>query len=192
MRLLYACVALALIAPAAPAQQLAKAFPNAGPVPVYSAQQRAAAFQQMLHLASPPMLGAAVSVTPNAPHAADGTHLDFWKPSYLLGTASGGEAGVNFFGLHNDGHINIGFTAGTAKSYALDCRLLSAGPITYKVYAGASDKPNPQEERALTANHLLVVVPASTAGQTILVELWPTPTTAVMGFLGCDLSPIAP
>lgn len=190
-RLLPLLAALFLLSLPAPAQ-VHSAFPNAAPIPVYTPSQRAAALQQSLHLAALPTLGAAVSVTPNAPYAPDGTHLDFWKPSFVLGTPSGGEAGDNFFGLHNDGHINLGFTAGPAHTYALDCRLLSATPITYKVFRGASATPAPQSAADLSGNHLLLLVPTPTPGEKVLVEMWPTPTTAVMGFLGCDLSPVIP
>ena len=192
MRLLYASLAVFLMMTLAAQAQLRSGFPDAKPVPAYSAEERAAAFQQLLHLAAPLKLGAVVSVTPNAPFATDGTHLDFWKPSFVLGNERGGEMGVNFWGLHNDGHVNIGFKAGGAKSYALDCRMLSAGPITYKVFTGANTEPNPHGEAALVRNHLLLVVPTPAAGATMLVEMWPTPTTEVVGFLGCDLSPIAP
>lgn len=190
MRVLRTCLTLSILALAAHAQeQLRSAFPHAGHLAAYSASERAAAFQRLLHLTNLPVLGTPVSVTPSSPYAADGTHLAFWKPSFVLGTAQGGEAGVNFWGLHNDGHVNIAFTTGTAKTYALDCRLLSAGQITYKVYVGKSTTPDPQRKTALIENHLLLVVPAP-AGKPMLVEMWPEPTTAVMGFLGCDLSTI--
>jgi hypothetical protein len=136
-------------------------------------------------------LGAPVSVTPNAPFAEDGTHLDFWKTSFVLGTAHGGEAGVNFWGMRNGGHINVGFKAGTAKSYALDCRLLSAGAVNYKFFAGQSAEPSQNGGTALADNHLLLIVPTPESGAAVLVELWPTTDMLPMGLLGCDLSPIA-
>jgi hypothetical protein len=180
-----------MVALAAPGRaQLRSAFPNAGPVPVYSPTERAVALKQLLHQAKPPALGAAVSVTPNAPYAPDGTHLDLWKTSFVLGTASGGEAGVNFWGMHIGGHMNVGFKPGAAKSYALDCRMFSAGAINFKVFTGKNSEPDPHGESTLIDNHLLLVVPTPAAGETVLVELWPTSDTAPMGFLGCDLSPI--
>jgi len=170
--------------------QLRSVFPNAPFAPPYSPTERAAAFQSLLHTAVPAKLGAPVSVNPNAPFAPNGTHLDFWKTSFVLGTVSGGEAGVNFWGIHNGGHINIGFQARTAKSYALDCRLLSAGAIKYKVFDGPVADPISQGAFLLTNNHLLLVVPTPETGAAVLVELWPTTDSAPMGFLGCELSAI--
>lgn len=192
MRLQVLSVAVILTFLAAPSRaQLRSAFPHASPVPVYSPKERASAFQHLLKAATPPMLGTPTSVTPNAPFASDGTHMDFWKTSFVLGTAHGGEAGVNFWGMNNGGHMNIGFKAGSAKSYALDCRLLSTGPVNYKVFTGTSATPNPQGEFALIENHFLLAVPTPETGATVLVELWPTTDSAPMGFLGCDLSAVA-
>ena len=140
-------------------------------------------------MTNPAKLGAPVSVNPNSPFAPDGTRLDFWKTSFVLGTPYGGEAGVNFFGIYNGGHINIGFQASTAKSYALDCRMLSAGPISYKVFTGRGADPTSQGKFLLINNHFLLVVPAQESAA-VLVELWPTTDSAPMGFLGCELSAI--
>jgi hypothetical protein len=193
MRLFYVSMVLPFIwqATSAPAQ-LSSVFKDAKPVLVYSPAERAAAFQDLMHLPSQPRLGTPVSVTPNAPYALDGTRLYFWKPSFLIGTPSAGEAGVNFWGLYNDGHVNISFTAGSAKSYALDCRILSNGPITHKFFGDSREASISQGDTNLGKNHLLLVVPTSTVGASMLVEMWPSPTTAVVGFLGCDLSPILP
>ena len=170
--------------------QLRSAFPEAGDVPNYSPTERATAFQRLMKMDRSPKLGAPVTVNPNAPFAADGTHLDFWKTSFVLGTVRGGEAGVNFWGMHNGGHINVGFQASAARSYALDCRMLSAGAIKYKVFTGSGAEPDPQGESLLVNNHLLLVVHSPEKGATVLVELWPTTDSAPMGFLGCDLSAI--
>jgi hypothetical protein len=187
-----AFVALILVFTTGPSRaQLRSAFPNAPVVPPYSPVERATAFRQLLHAAVPAKLGSPVSVNPNSPFAPDGTHLDFWKTSFVLGTPSGGEAGVNFWGIHNGGHINIGFQAGTATSYALDCRLLSAGAINYKVFTERGADPNSNGEFLLINNHLLLVVPTPEIGAAVLVELWPTTDSAPMGFLGCELSPFA-
>jgi len=192
MRLHAAFVMIALSFLAAPGRaQLRSAFPDAGPVPVYSPTERASAFQQLLKSSILPKLGAPVSVSPNAPFSSDGTRLDFWKTSFVLGTAGGGEAGVNFWGMQNGGHVNVGFKAGTAKSYALDCRMFSAGAINYKVFTGKRAEPSPHGETALAGNHFLLIVPTLETGATVLVELWPTSDSAPMGFLGCELSTIA-
>jgi hypothetical protein len=192
MRLLYVSVMLFFWPTNFAVAQLSSAFKDAKPIPVYSPAERAAAFQELMHLSRLPRLGPAVSVTPNAPYAPDGTRLYFWKPSFLIGTPSGGEAGVNFWGLHNDGHVNIGFTAGAAMSYALDCRILSNGPVTHKFFGESTDVSVSQGNTMPDKNHLLLVVPTSKVGASMLVEMWPSPTTAVVGFLGCDLSPILP
>ena len=75
-------------------------------------------------------------------------------------------------------------------AFVLDCRLLSAGNITHKVFVGAAASPRDQGETSLIDNHLLLVVPVSASGVPISVELWPTPVSQTMGFLGCDLSAI--
>jgi acetyl esterase/lipase len=169
--------------------QMRTGIASARPVPVYSASERANAVQTLLKQATPPVLGAPVSLTPNMASAQNGAHLSFWKPSFVLGTPGGGEAGINFWGVHNEGHVNVGFTANAAKSHVLDCRLLSAGAITYKVYAGASS-PRDSGVTTLNDNHFMLIVPASSPGASISVELWPTPTAETLGFLGCDLSTI--
>ena len=113
---------------------------GARPVPRYSDAERASAAQAVLTLPAPPMLGGTVTLTPDAPYAWSGAHLSFWKPSFLLGTAAGGEGGVNFWGIHNQGHVNVGFTATGGTTYLLDCRLLTAGRVTYKIYDGAAEQ----------------------------------------------------
>jgi hypothetical protein len=162
---------------------------NAKFIPVYSPAERAAQVRKVLNLPSLPALGAPLSLTPNAPYGPDGEHLSFWKTSFVLGTPDGGEAGVNFWGIHNEGHINFGFTARPATSYVLDCRLLSAGRITYKIFSGTGPEPGEQKSAPLKEGHLLVAIPASDGP--VSVELWPTPVTEPMGFLGCELSALA-
>jgi hypothetical protein len=157
---------------------------NARFVEIYSPAQRADALQRAFLLASPPMLGVSVALTPNAPFAPDGSHLSFWKPSFVVGTEAGGEAGINFWGLHQEGHMNVGLTL--AGPVALDCRLLSVGKIAYKVYAGAALRA--QAEAALHDGHFLLMLSPSQAGEAISVELWPSPATEPVGIFGCDVS----
>jgi acetyl esterase/lipase len=164
---------------------------NAAPVPVYSIAEREAAAARALGLATTPSLGAPVPLTPDAPYGRGGAHLSIWKPSFALGTPGGGEVGINFWGIHNEGHVNVGFIP-TAGSYLLDCRLLSAGRISWKIYRGANETPGEHGEAALRENHLFLQVPAPTPGEAISVELWPTPVTEPLGFLGCDLSEASP
>ena len=164
------------------------AIPDAVYVARYSPADRAAAAQVALHLAALPHLGAAVSLTPDQPYAPDGAALNIWKPSFVLGTVDGGEAGVNFWGVHDDGHINVAFTPPDTKTRLIDCRFLSDGPITYKVYSGGGDKPSVEQPVALMMHHLLVAVAVEQADRPILVEFWPTPTSQVVGFFGCDLA----
>ena len=166
-------------------------IPTARPVPVYTAAERQAAAQRALHLPAPPKLGTPISLTPNAPYGPDGAHLSVWKPSFVVGTASGGEIGVNFWGIHNEGHVNVGFTPSGA-SYLLDCRLLSAREITWKVYSGPNESAREHGQSALSDNHLLLMVPTPQPGELTSVELWPTPLTEPMGLLGCDLSVVLP
>ena len=163
--------------------QMLGAIATARPVSVYSVAERERAAQT-----APPTLGPSVALTPNSPYGWDDAHLSFWKPSFVLGTSSGGEAGINFWGIHNEGHVNVGFRPAAATSYLLDCRLLSAGDITYKVYGGERETLREHGQVTLIDNHLLLLVTASAPGELISVELWPTPVTETMGFLGCDLS----
>ncbi len=157
----------------------------------YTPEARAAAAaRSVLHLAVPPKLGTAISLTPDQPYAAEGVALNAWKPSFVLGTEAGGEIGLNFWGLHNGGHINLGFTPHSMNARLLDCRLLSAGAITYKVYENASAMPVAEAQASLVDHHLLLSVPVAAVDTPVLVELWPTPPTEVVGFFGCDLSEI--
>ncbi len=165
-------------------------FPDAVYVAPYSASERAAAAQDLLHMFAPPHLGQIASLTPNAPYGADGSALNFWKPSFVIGTADGGEAGVNFWGLHNDGHINLLFTPASTEVRVLDCRLLSAEPITYKIITNGGIQPDAEGEIILRDHHLLLPVTAASAGHPVLVELWPQGTTT-MGFFGCDISVVS-
>jgi hypothetical protein len=176
--MMLAALAAALLTP-----QMRDGIDGARYVPRYSLQQRAAVAQTLMSLPVPPRLHLFATLTPNHPYAAGGAHLSFWKTSFVLGTRSGGEAGVNFWDIHNEGHINVGFRA--SKTTILDCRLIAAGPVTVKVYAGAANQPREQSEKSLENGHLLLVVPAAAD---ISVELWPAPIDAKMGFLGCDLA----
>ena len=183
-------VAILLLAPA-DAQTLVEmqhGLPNARFVPAYSITQRERAAQRATELSSEPVLGAAVSLTPDAPFAPDGSHLSFWKPSFVIGTASGGEAGINFWGKFQDGHMNVALAA--SNSVLLDCRMLSAGSITYKVYAGNSATPREQGVRPLYDGHLLLMVAAPKLADPLSVELWPTPAAQPVGIFGCDISVI--
>lgn len=168
--------------------QMRNGIATARPVSIYSIAEREIAAQKALDLAAPPALGASVSLTPNAPYGRDDAHLSFWKASFVLGTSNGGEAGVNFWGIHNEGHVNVGFTSAAATPYLLDCRLLSAGNITYKIYGGENESLRGHGQAALIDNHFMLLVPVSEPGDVISVELWPTPVAETLGFLGCDLS----
>ena len=178
-----------LLPPAAHASDLVEmqhGMANARFVEVYPPAQRADALRRTLLLASPPVLGASVALTPNGPFAPDGSHLSFWKPSFVIGTEAGGEAGINFWGLHQEGHMNVGLTP--AGPVALDCRLLSAGKIAYKIYAG--DALRAQDEAALHDGHFLLMLSPSRPGEPISVELWPVPGTEPLGIFGCDVSAV--
>jgi hypothetical protein len=180
-----------LVATTAQAQvtpQMRDGIAGARYVPAYSVAQRAAALQTALSLSRLPVLGASVSVTPDAPYAGDGTHLSFWKTSFVLGTPAGGEAGVNFWGIHSEGHINVGFKSAGGRATAVDCRLLSDGPITYKIYAGAQGTPAGQGRSVPRDGHFLLIVGGPAGGGEISVEMWPTPRDRPLGFFGCELS----
>jgi hypothetical protein len=182
---------LFLLAAAVPLVEMQHGLADARFVPEYAIAQRASAAQASMHLATSPMLGAPVSLTPNAPYAPDGSHLSFWKPSFVIGTANGGEAGINYWGKYQDGHMNVGFTPRAAQSVLLDCRMLSAGRIAYKIYTGSADTPSAQGEMPLRDGHFLLAVPNIAAGMPVSVELWPAPATQTVGIFGCDISRIA-
>ena len=167
-------------------------IPSAGYVPEYSVAEREHAAQKALSLGALPLLGPPVTLTPNAPFGSGGAHLSIWKPSFVLGTPGGGEVGVNFWGIHNEGHVNVGFTPTSTTGYLLDCRMLSAGPITYKVYDGVAESFRTQGQARLADGHLLLMVPTGQVGTAVSVELWPTPVTEPMGLLGCDVSMVLP
>ena len=169
---------------------LRAAMPDAVYVAPYTPEARAAAAQAVLHLGTRPQLGATVALTPNRTYGEDGSALNVWKPSYVLGTKDGGEIGLNFWGLHSEGHVNLALAPRKMKARLLDCRLLSAGPLTYKIYFAGVAAPVVQGQAALADRHLMLIVPASAAGKPILVELWPAPVTATVAFFGCDLSEI--
>lgn len=102
----------------------------------------------------------------------------------MIGTPAGGEAGVNFWGIHTGGHINAGFTASGAAE-VLDCRLL--GRVMQKLYIGIESEPHEQGEAALDDGHLLVALSPIARGTPVSIELWPIPADATMGFLGCEI-----
>jgi len=163
--------------------QMRDGIVDAHDIPAYSVEQRAQVVGKLLHRTKLPNLQT-TSLTPNAPFAASGAHLSFWKTSFVIGTPAGGEAGVNFWGTHTGGHINAGFMAsGTAE--VLDCRLL--GRVMRKLYISAESEPREQAETPLDDGHLLVVLPAFARGTPVSVELWPVPADATMGFLGCEI-----
>jgi len=166
---------------------MAKEIPGARDVPAYTPAERAEAAQEAMKLSAPPVLDSAVSLTPNAPFAANGSHLSLWKPSYVIGTASGGEAGVNFWGIYNGGHVNVGYAVKPEKSALLDCRMISSAPVTYKIYAGEGSTPRAEGRLALHDGHFLLTVPPAGAGEAVSVELWPATPTTPVGFFGCEL-----
>ena len=163
-------------------------FPGARYVPVYSTGQRAKAIQNAMALSAPPVLSRSISLTPNAPYAPNGSHLSFWKPSFVIGTANGGEAGINYWGKYQEGHMNVGLVPASGKSIVLDCRMQSTGGITYKIYAGNSAAAYVQGEVPLRDGHFLLTFAVSKTGKPISVELWPMPETQTVGIFGCDLS----
>jgi hypothetical protein len=164
-------------------------FENARFIRAYSREERFIAAQKWLKTPARPLLGQTISLTPNAPYASNGTHLSFWKPSFVLGTPLGGEAGVNFWGIHVQGHVNIGFAHVIARTTLLDCRMLSVGPVTYKIYAGTGSAPASEGKLSSANGHFLLVVPGSASGAAS-IELWPTSVDAAIGFFGCEISSI--
>jgi hypothetical protein len=174
---------LALAAISQLTAQMRDGIADARYIPAYSGEQRLHAVRKMLDLAKEPRLRT-ISLTPNAPFAADGAHLSFWKTSFVLGTPEGGEAGVNFWGIRTGGHINVGFTASGAAAL-LDCRVL--GRAVHKLYVGAESQPREQSGPALADGHLLLVLPVVARGTPVSVELWPEPADATMGLLGCEI-----
>ena len=103
-------------------------------VPRYSPKERAVALQSALSLASEPNVGVPISVTPNAIAASDGSLLQFWMPTHVIGNNETGEAAVK--GPH--GHLDHDFVPAATGKHALDCRLLAdnslTGNVTWKIY----------------------------------------------------------
>lgn len=172
-------------------EQMRAAFPGAAPVADYNPAQITKLLQKLLAPEIAPAVGEPTTVSPNAPSAANGTHLSFWKPAFLLGTAGGGEAGFNFWNLYNEGHVNIGFTRQRDVSMLLDCQLYSSGNVAFKVYAGDEGALSAQGELKLTNGHVLLLLPARDRKEPVSVELWPNPAHSLLGFFGCTLWPYA-
>jgi hypothetical protein len=161
-------------------------MPGAKFVPVLSAAQRLEALSRLVKTASPDLSAVSASLTPNAPYAADGSHLSFWKPSFVIGTANGGEAGINYWGKYQEGHMNVAFPTSRAMQTLLDCRVLTAGHLIYKVYD--RDELRTQGEITPIESHAYLLLPSS--GDALSVELWPAPQTQPLGILGCELSAV--
>ena len=179
--------AIALVALASLTSQMQGAFPQAHYVPRYSESDRAPAAKNALGLSTPPTLGPPTSLTPNAPFADDGAHLSFWKTSFVLGTADGGEAGANFWNIRVGGHINVGYVAKKGEPVLFDCRLYSAEGVSVKLYAGRIAQ---EADKDLRDGHLFFLAPAFAAGTEVSLEIWPRPADAEMGFLGCDIEAV--
>jgi acetyl esterase/lipase len=170
-------------------EQMRAGFPGAAPVVDSTATQIAQALQKMLTLEALPSVGEPTVVSPNFPYATDGTHLSFWKPAFLLGTAGSGEAGFNFWDLYNEGHVNVGFIRQIDVSMLLDCHLYSSGNVAYKIYSGDAGTLTAQGELQVKNGHVLLLLPARTRTEPVSVELWPNPAHALLGFFSCVLWP---
>ncbi len=154
-------------------------IPGAAYIPRYSDAER----QQV----SGQKLSATITLTPDSPYAADGTHFEVWKPSFVVGTADGGEIGVNFWNIHNEGHIDISLPPAESGDRLADCRVVTTGRIRYAIYIAKGDRPAIEEELTPYDGHVLIHIP-TIADATDLVELWPSPEDAPTGYLGCDIS----
>ncbi|MES1158441.1 MAG: hypothetical protein ABUL42_00955 [Terricaulis silvestris] len=192
-RLAFAALACTLfLAMPASAQQLSRfmsdGIPGASYVARYSPSERAVAARAALGLPAMPRLHLETTLSPNAPYASNGARMHAWKPSFDIGTEAGGEIGVNFWNLHTEGHVNVGFTPHDTKPRLLDCRFVGATPITYKIYRGVGENADGQGQVALAGGHFFLMVPSTTANELISVELWPTPVEGSYGLLGCDIS----
>ncbi len=181
-------MAAALAGPSV-SQAMRSDLPDAAYVARYTPAQRLKAAQGALHMSARFKPGPAISLTPNQPYVG-GARLEIWRPAFVLGTAYGGEAGFNFWGLHNQGHINIGFTSTRHEVRLLDCRIVSPEPVHYKLYS-TKDTPDTEGDISLADGHLFLLLPAVPVGQPALIELWPQSETAVMGVFGCDLGPLS-
>jgi hypothetical protein len=189
-QLLLSLALLGATSPAADSQALVEirtGIPPARFIPEYSVLERARVAKRVLRLSVQPELGLSISLTPNASFAQDGSHLSFWKPSFVIGTENGGEAGINFWGHFEQGHVNVGVPAQRKKAVLLDCRVISGGDIAYKIYR-SSATPDEAGKISLHDGHLLLVVAVGAAATS--VELWPAREKQAVGILGCDLNTI--
>jgi hypothetical protein len=165
-------------------------MPGAKFIAPYTTAERARVVQKTLGLASPPALGNSATLTPNTPYAPDGSHLSFWKPSFVVGTPNGGEAGINFWGLTVEGHINVGFMSIAGRQRLLDCRVLSEGGVTFKTYLGDRTTSAVESDVPVNEGHVLMTVESLKTNVPVSVELWPARKTEPLGFFGCDLNTI--
>jgi acetyl esterase/lipase len=170
-------------------EQMRAAFPGAVPATTFGAPEITQILRKLLPGTATPTVGDAQVVSPNEPHAPGGVHLSFWKPAFLLGTPGSGEAGFNFWNLYNEGHVNVGFTRRADAPLLLDCRMYSSGNVAFKVYAGDAGALTAHGELAPADGHAMLLLPASSHGGPVSVELWPNPAHALMGFFGCALWP---
>ena len=164
-----ALIAAAAVAAPSVSNAMRSDIPDAQYIGRYTTAERLQAARQVLHISATYKLGPAISLTPNQPYT-DNAHLDMWHPAFVLGTANGGEAGVNFWGQHDKGHINVGFRSPSYDVRLLDCRILSAEPIHYKLFTN-KDTPDKEDDTPLANGHLLLLLPAIAEGQSALVEL---------------------
>ena len=188
--LIFAVTALAGTGPASSQGlvEIPTGVPGAKFIPVLSDAQRMTALSHLLKSASPSVSGATVSLTPNAPYAPDGSRLSFWKPSFVIGTADGGEAGINFWGKYQEGHMNVALHTGRTTQTLLDCRVLTTGHLAYKIYGGERGELRDQGEILPDDSHAFLLLPGT--GETLSVELWPAPETQPLGILGCEISAV--
>jgi hypothetical protein len=189
----FAAAALATVAGAGSVSgqglvEIPTGVPGAKFVPVLSNAQRVTALAHLLKSSSPPVSGATTSLTPNAPYASDGSHLSFWKPSFVIGTADGGEAGINFWGKYQEGHMNVALRTGRTTQTLLDCRVVTTGHLAYKIYGGERGELRGEGEIMPDDNHAFLLLPGT--GEALSVELWPAPQTQPLGILGCEISAV--
>ena len=169
--------------------QMRMAFPLATPTAGLNRPEITKALLKLLPPDAVPTVGDPQVVSPNAPQAAGGAHLSFWKPSFLLGTAGDGEAGFNFWNLYNKGHVNVGFTPQAGVPLLLECRMYSSGDVAYKIYSGDAGTLTAQGNLKIKNGHALLLLPARSRTEPASVELWPHPAHALLGFIGCALWP---
>ncbi len=159
--------------------------------PLYTSAQRAAALAKTMNLTVAPPLGAPFSVTPGKPMVPNAGGLIMTDVQAYDGSHNNPNGSVVFRNSTAAAFI-IELHAQPGKRYAIDCR--TSAPRIFYSYSGGSGAPLHGEAEADGNSHVVFATGAMPADEWILISSYLatedfTPTTKVLGFYGCEVSP---